>query len=311
MRTSSGTFIDYEPMVCRLCGTTIEPDLAVLERLPPKRVAGSRSDCIYRCACGASYSNASRTGARVLITASPELNVPQPVRRGVASILARAVNETNRANKLAKFCFETSEDAVTWTVFNGLETSRRLSAAITNTPNAKPRMLLWGAPIVGEDADRVASELRSVCIGLGEDERRLSEPDVILVWDNLVIFVEAKYRSPNDRQPHYRNFDLYVDDRGDLFAVPPRDVAAAGFYQLTRNWRIGIELAERLNVREFRLINLGGPALTESASEFAATIRQTHGRRASHVGWGELLEGATPLEPWLAEYARAKRLEQL
>jgi hypothetical protein len=172
-------------------------------------------------------------------------------------------------------------------------------------------MLLWGAPVVGEDAARIASELRSICTGLGEDERRLSEPDGILVWDELLIFVEAKYRSPNDRQPHYGKFDLYVDDRDDLFAVSPRDVAAAGFYELTRNWRIGIELAERLNVREFRLLNLGGRSLSESAREFAATIRRTDARRFRHTRWAELLDKSAPLEPWLAEYAKARGLEQL
>jgi hypothetical protein len=309
--TSSRAIPSYQAMVCRVCGSRIEPDLDVVERLRARRAAASRDDCIYGCACGASYSNASRSNARVLIAPSPEQNVPTPVRAGLASALAQAVNETNRANKRAKFCFETSEDAVTWTSFNALEKAGRLSAAIPDAPEARPRMLLWGAPLVGRDAARIASELRSVCIGLGEDERRLSEPDVILVWAELLVFIEAKYRSPNDRQPHYRNFDLYVDDRRDLFAVPPDKVAAAGFYELTRNWRIGIELAQRLNLREFRLVNLGGPALTVSASQFAATIRQTDARRFWHTRWAELLEKSAPLESWLAEYVKARGLGQL
>src|SRR5438105_1340118 len=106
----------FAPMRCRECSALIEPNLTVLERLGGRRTAFSREDCIYRCSCGTAYSNAANEGARVLITARPELNVPEQVRPGLESALKRAVNTVNRTNKREKFCFETSEDAVTWTV---------------------------------------------------------------------------------------------------------------------------------------------------------------------------------------------------
>jgi hypothetical protein len=296
-------------MECRICGSTIEPDHDVLTRLGPRRTVATRGDCIYQCNCGAFYSNAANPHARVLITASPELNVPEPVRVGLIAALGRAVNETNLLNKKAKFCYETSEDAVTWTVFNGLLQAGRLGAAVRDAPEGTPSMLLWGSEVADGSAADVAVALRSTCTGIGEDPRRLTEPDVILSWDGLLVFIEAKYRSPNDRKPGYENFKRYTRGRSELFAVPPDEVAAAGFYELTRNWRIGVEVAERLGVREFLLVNLGGRSLAESATGFATTIDQTEARRFSHRTWGEVLEAASPVKPWLADYARCKKLD--
>lgn len=231
------------------------------------------------------------------------------MQEGVSAALCRAVNQTNLANKRAKFCFETSEDAVTWTVLNGLQRAGRLAAAVPDAPDGKPDLLLWGAPLTEGRATRVATELRSVSIELGEDPRRLSEPDAILSWEELLVFVEAKYRSPNDKKPGYANFKLYTGRRPDLFKLAPDEVAAVGYYELTRNWRIGVEVAERLRYNQFLLVNLGGRGLADSATEFASTIQQTPARRFCHRRWAEVLEMASPLEPWLAEYARSKKLE--
>jgi hypothetical protein len=172
-------------------------------------------------------------------------------------------------------------------------------------------MLLWGAALAEGRATRVAAELRRVSIELGESPRRVSEPDAILSWDELLVFVEAKYRSPNDKKPGYGNFKRYTSGRLDLFKLAPDDVATAGHYELTRNWRLGIEVAERLGVNRFLLVNLGGKRLADSATEFAATIQQTPTRRFCHRRWAEVLEMASPLEPWLAEYAMNRRLGAL
>jgi hypothetical protein len=301
---------NYEAMECRICGTMIEPDLEVLARLGARRTVARHSDSIYRCSCGTSYSNAANPDARVLITASPELNVPEPVRGGLAIALTKAANKTNLANKRTKFCFATSEDAVTWTVFNGLRQAGRLGAVVPGAPEGMPGLLLWGSEVADGSAADVAAVLRDVCIELPEKPRRLTEPDAILTWDELLVFVEAKYRSRNDKKPGYENFALYTDGRPDLF-VSAVEVAAVGYYELTRNWRIGVEVAERLGRREFVLINLGGEALTESAAEFATTIEQTHTRRFCHRTWAEVLEAASPLESWLIDYRRTRELETL
>jgi hypothetical protein len=68
------------------------------------------------------------------------------------------------------------------------------------------------------------------------------------------VFVEAKYTSQNDVKPNYKGFARYLG-RPKIFAAGDTAVRAAGFYELTRNWRIGADLAERLG-RRFTLVNL-------------------------------------------------------
>lgn len=96
------------------------------DRASPSRrgrvpTATSYEACLYRCSCGRGYSNATRVESRTCIVCSPELNVPAAIRDGLEDVLDASPNTRNLEAKNAKFCFSTSEDAVTWTVFRWLE----------------------------------------------------------------------------------------------------------------------------------------------------------------------------------------------
>ena len=298
-------------MKCRLCEFEIEPDLRTLARLGKRRTVSARADSIYRCRCGVSYSNATREAKRVLIRARPELNVPEPVRSGLAQVLAQSVNATNRGSKQERFCFETSEDALTWTVVRYLESVGRLDALLDREPPAgvMPSVLFWGAPSPDSLAIEMAQLLEKISSGLRENPDRRSEPDVIVVWPELAVLVEAKYRSGNDRKPDYQNFDRYLD-RAGLFAVPAEKVKRDGYYELARNWRIGVELAERLHT-SFLLINLGPPRIGQTAADFARTLVQTAERRFIHRSWSAVLTALGPIESWFDAYARTLNLHSL
>lgn len=297
----------YVPMTCRECGVVIQPDLEVLRRLGTPPTATSHAQCVYRCLCGAGYSNSRDEAARRLIWERPELNVPKEVRDGLDDVLSRAVNEFNRPKKGDKFSSERSEDAVTWTVLRYLERHERLGAiADPEHPTGAPSLLLWGAPVDGPRSDKFATLLRGVCIALGEASDRLSEPDVALIWDDLTVLVEAKHLSGNVPQRDYKNFDRYFD-RPELFCVPTHKVKSMGFYELVRNWRIGTEVAERLDT-DFRFVNLGPPAIEASAAAFAQTVAQTERRNFTHLTWADLLGRISPNEPWFEEYSRHRGL---
>ncbi len=295
-------------MTCRVCGAAITPDVSVLAGRPGRLSASSRADCVYRCSCGAAYSNASREGARVLITARPELNVPADVREGLSGVLAASVNLVNRTNKREKFCFETSEDAVTWTVFRFLQKSDRLDAVVAPAqPRGLPALLFWGSAANGSDADRVAAVLWQASRGLGESPDRRTEPDVVIAWRDLLVFVEAKYRSGNNRKAEYAHFTRYLD-RPQLFTMLSDEVQRAGYYELVRNWRVGIEVAERLRTDRFVLVNLGPPRLDSSAHAFSRSLAETPNRRFMHLTWSSLLANAGDLQESFAEYAVEKGL---
>jgi hypothetical protein len=293
----------YEPMRCCVCGKTIRPDTTIAAKAP-----SSIADCMYRCVCGVAYSNARDPSERTLIWPTPEQNVPDEVAFGPGEALDRAVNVRNRKMKRWKFAFETSEDAVTWTIVRGLAAIGRLGAV--SGGDDPEVVLLWGAPVVGGTvASDIAEELATVCEELGERPNAYSEPDVVLVWPDRIVVLEAKYRSPNDVNPGHKGFPLYLDVP-DLFAVDPTAVTAAGFYELTRNWRIGADLAKRLS-REFTLLNIGRKEAAGSAAQFSALLAQTPGRRFGFLTWAELLDRAAqvaPLPAWLDDYAGERGL---
>ena len=294
----------YQMMRCQACRRLIKPNKALAASLGKRTSVHSREDCIYRCECGVAYSNGVNERERVLITVSPELNVPKAVRPGLVETLGQAANHTNRAKKLFEFCSENSEDAITWTVFRGLQQRGRLDALVApEHPHGEPALLLWGVPLGGDRAPEVASALAEACGLLGEKANELSEPDVIVVWPELTVLIEAKFLGKNERQPNHRNFDRYLD-RPELFAASPDEVAAAGYYELTRNWRIGAALAERLQTPGFLLINLGPPEKIEvDADIFMTLVKRVPLRQFASCSWSDVLEAAKPLEAWLDRYA--------
>ena len=119
----------------------------------------------------------------------------------------------------------------------------------------------------------------------------------------------AEYRSGNDHKPNYANFDRYLD-RPDLFGCDLDEVRETGYYELTRNWRIGIELAKRLGADRFLLVNLGPPQVAASARAFAATLKTNERRHFVHRTWAQLLTAAAPLPPWLTEFADKRALSK-
>ena len=294
----------FQPMKCRACERVITPNASLAASLGRRLAIASRDDCIYRCECGAAYSNARKEDERELIAASPEANVPKQVREGLVEALGQALNRRGRRKKRMQFCFETSDDAVTWTVIRGLEEQGRLDALVApQRPQGEPTLLIWGVPLGGDRAPEVASALAEGCSSLGEKANALSEPDAIVVWPDLVVLVEAKFRSANELRPNYRGFPRYLD-RPDLFAVSPDEVATAGYYELTRNWRIGTALAESLGIPAFLLLNLGPPEKIEvDADLFGALVARSPAHDFASCSWSDVLEAAQPIEPWLDRYA--------
>lgn len=296
-------------MRCRRCGEIISPDPEVLARIGRGRAARFE-DCVWRCRCGVAYSNARDPGGRTMIHARPQDNVPQEVHEGLDEILAGAINETSRGSKRSRFAFETSEDAVTWTVIRGLGQAGQLAALLPpdERPQGAASLLLWGAPVDGPDAARIAEALVAVSDALHERPRRRSEPDVVIAWERVLVVVEAKHRARNDKKPaDYPNWRRYLD-RDDLFIVPDEAVRATGLYELVRNWRIAAELAERLGTVRTMLVNLGPPTIARSAEAFGKQLAQGPGLRFVHRTWSAVMADADVLPGWLEDYAARRRL---
>jgi hypothetical protein len=264
-------------------------------------------ECLRRCdKCGIGFSNA--TSSPTLIYLYPEHNVPEQVRGGIRESLEQSLNEQHRADKISKFGFSTSEDALTWTVFHYLDSSGQLRAALhscaaTGAKSDPSALLLWGAPSPPDSPEgiRLRCRLIAICDRLGEDETCRSEPDVAVdLGDAGVVLIEVKYRSGNNRKKFGDRYNRYIHGT-DAFS----DVAAVGrseLYELVRNWRIGVELARG---RPFTLVNLvikdTDPPRTE---EFRAGLNPRCGRFLA-IRWHDFT-AAFQQPDWLKSYLAAK-----
>ncbi len=296
----------YRPMTCRACGERIPPAVGWVDE--PTRTQ-SYSDCYFHCPrCRIGYSNAAQASARTKIYPHFELNVPFEVRDNLAPVLWQAINEQNRTNKRQKFAFETSEDAVTWTVFRYLLERQETMRAL-GLPELEPeRVMFWGCPYPCGSSTQLRDGLIDVLHGeLAEVRSSLTEPDVVLASRQKLVFIEVKYRSPNDQVCGSDKFERYLSGNQDLFSATPSETRQAGWYELTRNWVAGSKLAARLGL-DFVLVNIGGDGCRVSAGQFAALL-PLGPRRFFFLAWSDLLERLNqPVVDWFAAYLATKQL---
>jgi hypothetical protein len=154
--------------MCSSCGAPLMVTRALIGTRPR-----CFEDLAFRCeACGVGFSNSSDPETRRRIYRDPCDNVPHEVRDGLSDVLRCAVNVRNRSAKRFKFGSSRSEDALTWTVFEGLRKSGQLDAVLpprsrTTVAGEAPAVLAWGYPVTS-DAAHVAEALRAVSHDLGE-----------------------------------------------------------------------------------------------------------------------------------------------
>src|SRR5262249_7032990 len=145
---------------------------------------------------------------------------PKEAHAGALETLRAALNTQNREKKESYFGFSTSEDAVTWVVFDYLRrfgllvpALQQLGLAPTEPRRLEPALLLWGVPIgTSKRAAALRDRLVRECAALGERPNSLSEPDVVFdLGDEGIALIEVKYLSGNDNQPNnYPNWSKYA-----------------------------------------------------------------------------------------------------
>jgi hypothetical protein len=250
--------------------------------------------------------------------------VPAEVRRGALETVKQALNELNRENKRIKFAFESSEDAVTWTVFRYLQDSQHFRSTLQHLhiksamdTSTEPTLLLWGVPVPLDNSPGwdIQRRLVEVSNRIGEKPRRRSEPDVILDFgDAGLVFVEVKYRSRNEfvreSYPHFRTYLKETDAFVDAGVV-----RHSGRYELARNWRIGWELAKLTGSQSFTLMNLGPAGLFEDKKErqhlvmFRSGLFSDQEHQFLTATWPAFLGGIPgPWPRWFEDYVNCRGL---
>jgi hypothetical protein len=218
--------------------------------------------------------------------------------------LDTSLNIRSRSSKRFRCGFETSEDALTWTVFRFLLDSGFLAGRLAHLTGRQfrsdPVLLLWGCPVPRSSSagSLVRGRLVGILRDLSEDPRSHSEPDVIVDFGKEgVVVVEAKCRSSNDRKvATYSGWDRgYL---GSPAFTKPEAIRQSGLYELARNWRIAWDLSEP--DRPAILINLGPKRLFANGDlvGFASSLSGARESRFISATWTALF-GELVMPDWL------------
>jgi hypothetical protein len=295
-------------IACPKCHAPLAEELPIK---PPKAL--SYVACFRKCtACEVGISNATKDPTHIYL--HPTHNVPQESREGVDEALRGALNRAHREDKINKFAFSTSEDAVTWTIFSYLQRTRLLHQVISSLgllpthPKGEPTVLLWGSslPNASELGRTLRGQIETTLRRLGESAASYSEPDVILDFgDEGLVIIEVKYQSANDFCSDRSKFDKYLL-KSSGFRIPAH-IVDSRLYELARNWRIGFELS---NGRAMTLVNLVlRPRKQEYSSLelFCDGLSEDSRCRFRQIRWAQLLSQFEHPD-WLASYIQTRGL---
>lgn len=166
--------------------------------------------------------------------------------------------EEKRESRMAR---DNSEDAVTWNVFGFLEKNNLIEgllSSITGIRQEEPEIIYWSYSRREGGGWSLLNKARGE---FGEEERRGSEPDIIIQTDKAIFFIEAKLTAGNNTTPSDKNNPKKYQTGGKnwfekAFTSDYKTIAITDKkYELMRLWLLGTWMAEQSR-KEFYLINL-------------------------------------------------------
>lgn len=194
------------------------------------------------------------------------------------------INLVKRESRMAR---DNSEDALSWNMFRFLERNNLVGSILGSAIEVhleSPEVIYWSYSPVERCGWK---ELDRARIEFGEEISRSSEPDIIVVSDGALAFVEAKLIAGNDTTPSNPEKRKRYETGGGgwfnkVFSSSYKEVAIESKkYELMRFWLLGTWIAEQLGL-DFYLVNL---VLDERENE----IVQLFGDHISENGHGEFM----------------------
>lgn len=282
---------------CPICGNImIETDGAIKQ-------TKSFDDCVRRCPkchVGASNSKSRPT----IIYKDYHAAVPKAFHNNLDFTLENGLNQVNKENKHTMFSFSTSEDALSWIFIRYfIENSRLLLLEKVLHINDKiEEILLWGVPQINPGRlTELKESICAICDSLGEKPTGYSEPDIIVITKNDVVFIEVKLGANNADARHPEDFDKYLIAN---FYKNLEMAKQSGRYELARNWTIGNMFAGE---KTFTLINLAPGSLfkrDKNLVEFEISLNDNISK-FKKMSWEDVLATVSDEDKcWTAELCR-------
>ncbi len=178
------------------------------------------------------------------------------------------LKEIEKVKRESRMQRDNSEDAVSWNVFRYLDYHEQVGPALeslTGAPATAPETILWS---YSPSYSGPWPHLLYARVAFGEANRyahavhRGSEPDIIVLAEETLFFIEAKVGASNRTTPSSPNkvrdgYQTGGDGWWDkVFTQAFTSIAeAARRYELARFWLLGTWIANQLGV-DFRLVSL-------------------------------------------------------
>lgn len=245
---------------CPICNKewTQDENIKALKTKNGKLTPPSSFEECYRYCIHDSCAISNSKNKPSLIFKNYELNIPvelssenKNLKICIDNCICR--NGSHLKSKPFQFSNYKSEDAFTWAFFAFIVKFNLLSEfeKIIGLEHPIEEILLWGTPIMNINEinkNQFRCSLIKASDSVNEVKESRTEPDVIIITGNKIVFIEVKVASENPNTG--KNFEKYKNSKYY------RDVNNVNsLYELVRNWTIGNIMAENLN-KEFELINL-------------------------------------------------------
>ena len=208
-------------------------------------------------------------------------------------MLFEDIKKVKRESRIAR---DNSEDAVSWNVFRFLDRENLLDLYLTNASKTKvngAELILWS---YSPKEANVWSWLNKARLEFGEMISAGSEPDIIILTDKVLYFIEAKLNAPNKTQPSnfserkkyetggQNHFEKVMCSDYQLTAIDEKR------YELMRFWLLGSWIAQELKL-DFELVSLLRSNNEKTLEkDFSKHIRVTDNRKYSRTNWEDIYD---------------------
>lgn len=287
---------------CPNCGKLLSATNEIIKRV------SSYEDCLRRCEkCQVGFSNAKNKPT--IVYKNYIDNIPELVRQDLNISLNNSMNEMNRKNKIHKFGFSTSEDALTWSFFKYFVVKNKIPDLLKllniKSEETDFEIYLWGTNICSSEPNtEFIDKFIETSNSFNENSSMRTEPDVIIKLQDKLVFIEVKYLSSNEISENEEKFKKYLINDFDKKAI-----VESGHYELTRNWAFVSKLS---NGKKFELINLGLQKLfidknRNRLNKFEKALKSDKGKFRK-ISWEEILEkvNKTEFDLWFKNYLNDK-----
>ncbi|MBI3021316.1 MAG: hypothetical protein HYY59_04890 [Candidatus Omnitrophica bacterium] len=220
--------------------------------------------------------------------------------------------ESMRSNKTKfeqRWAHENSEDALTWNVFRTFEKVRKLSPLVSVLTGGRVQMegpielIPWGYHNSGS-----WDPLKKARACFEPHKGVPTEPDVVLLGGSGVVFVEAKFGSPNKRkEPDIASYEKDGFYKHHLTAAR---LALVPYSQLVRHFLFAAYVADQLGLPQFMLVNLVRRNSQQEARNTSQNFGQDHLKnpaRFRQATWEEIYDAFLRSDDLAREFELLKR----